>query len=98
MSRVEISQQDNQVKLAGVLNFQSVAELLSVEHAWLKSGNIDINLAEISQSNSAGLALLLEWMKMAKQKGLQIKYHSVPEQLLSIARAYGVDQELPLAV
>ena len=35
-------------------------------------------------------------MKIAQQKGLQIKYHNVPEQLLVIARAYGVDQDLPI--
>jgi len=36
-------------------------------------------------------------MKKAAQKGLQIKYHSAPEQLMKIAEAYGILQELPLS-
>jgi len=35
-------------------------------------------------------------MKMSQQKGLQIKYHSAPEQLVAIARVYGIDHELPV--
>ncbi|MCW9012656.1 MAG: STAS domain-containing protein [Gammaproteobacteria bacterium] len=89
-------QQDGQLKLAGVLDFHSVADLLKGDQSWLQGDQISIDLTEITQTNSAGLALLLEWMKMAQQKGLQIKYHSVPEQLLVIARAYGVDQDLPI--
>ena len=94
--KAEIQQQDGQVRLTGVLDSHSVADLLKGDSSWLKGDEIIVNLAEITHSSSAGLALLLEWMKMAQQKGLQIKYHSVPEQLLVIARAYGVDQELPI--
>jgi len=35
-------------------------------------------------------------MKKAQQKGVQIKYHSAPKQLMVIAQAYGIDHELPL--
>jgi ABC-type transporter Mla MlaB component len=39
---------------------------------------------------------LLEWQKIARQKQVSIQYHNVPEQLLIIARAYGVDQLLSI--
>lgn len=94
--KAELQQQDGLLKLVGALDFHSVADLLGADASWLNGDEIAIDLAEITQTNSAGLALLLEWMKMAQQKGFQIKYHSVPEQLLVIARAYGVDQDLPI--
>ena len=95
MTAASISQQGEGFKLSGRLDFSSVASLLS-GNDWLQSGQVQIDLSEVQQSNSAGLALLLEWMKIAQQKGVQIKYHNVPEQILVIARAYGVDQDLPI--
>lgn len=96
MSQLSVNRQDDQLSLSGKLDFQSVAELLAGEPPWTNGGEIHIDLADISHSNSAGLALLLEWLKKAQQKGLQIKYHNVPEQLLVIARAYGVEKDLPI--
>ena len=81
-------------RLTGVLDFQSVVSLYQ-QDIW-SAGNPEVDLSGVTHSNSAGIALLLEWLKLARQKGLQIKYHKLPEQLGVIARAYGVDQELPL--
>ena len=97
----KIEQNKGQIKLSGQLNFDTVAQLLNktgidFQAIPAENGQIDVDLSNISRFNSASLALLIEWMKMSQQKGLQIKYHSAPEQLLAIARAYGIDQELPL--
>ena len=97
MSTLSISRQDGQFRLAGTLDFSSVAELLATDPGWPAGAEIHIDLADVRHSNSAGLALLLEWMQKAQQKGRQIKYHNVPEQLLVIARAYGVENDLPVA-
>ena len=96
MSRLTVSRRDDRLCLGGRLDFQSVAELLADDPLSLDGSELHVDLADIRQSNSAGLALLLEWLKKAQQKGLQIKYHNVPEQLLVIARAYGVDSDLPM--
>lgn len=94
-------QSKGQIKLVGQLNFESVAQLLkqncvsfNVEQA--EKGEIAVDLSGVSRFNSASLTLLLDWMKKAQQNKLQIKYHSVPEQLMVIAQAYGIDHELPL--
>jgi len=95
----KLEQTQNQVKLTGELNFESVAQLLNkpeINFDMAENAQIEVDLSQISRFNSASLALLLEWMKMADQKGLQIKYHSAPEQLMQIAQAYGFQDELPL--
>jgi len=97
----KVEQNSNQIKLLGQLNFDTVAQLLSgsaVDFGQLDSENgpVNVDLSDITRFNSASLALLLEWMKMSQQKGLQIKYHNAPEQLMAIARAYGIDHELPM--
>ena len=94
-------QSKGRIKLVGQLNFTSVAQLLnqggvSFDAEQAENGQIAIDLSEISRCNSASLTLLLDWMKKAQQKGVQIKYHSAPTQLMIIAQAYGIDHELPL--
>jgi len=97
---LNIEQTQNQVKLSGELNFETVAGLLNqpqINFDVAENAQIDVDLSQISRFNSASLALLVEWMKKAEQSGVQIKYHSAPEQLMKIAEAYGVQQELSLS-
>jgi phospholipid transport system transporter-binding protein len=94
--KLAVEHSDGYIRLNGPLDFSTVAELLDSGMDWPSEGDIHIDLAGIGHSNSAGLALLLEWLQKAQQKGRQIKYHNVPEQLLGIARAYGIDRDLPL--
>lgn len=94
---VKFLQDKAQVRLSGELNFESVADLLNNSQLSFENGDVEVDLSEISRFNSASLALLVEWLKMARKKGVQIKYHSVPEQLMVIAQAYGIDHELPLS-
>ncbi|HED34031.1 MAG TPA: STAS domain-containing protein [Gammaproteobacteria bacterium] len=96
-SSAKFSQHKAQVKLSGELNFESVADLLNNTQISFENGDVEVDLSEISRFNSASLALLVEWLKIAQKKGVQIKYHSVPEQLMVIAQAYGIDHELPLS-
>ena len=97
MNPLPISRDGDRLSVHGDLSFDSVAEALRRSLDWPEQTDIEIDLAGVSRSNSAGLALLLEWLKNAQQKGRQIKYHNVPEQLLTIARAYGIDDDLPIA-
>ena len=91
-----IQSSDGMIKIVGELDFVSSQYLSTQLNCWPNAGEIHVDLSAVIQSNSAGLAFLLEWMKIAQQKSRQIKYHNVPEQLLVIARAYGIDEQLPL--
>jgi len=57
---------------------------------------LDIDLANVTRSDSAGLALLVEWIRSARQKNKTIVFHNVPDQILAIAGASGVDELLPI--
>ncbi len=94
---ITLTQDHGRVKLSGEMNFDSVARLLNSAQISFENGDLAVDLSAVSRFNSASLTLLLEWMKKAQQKGVQIKYHSVPEQLMVIAKAYGIDHELPLS-
>jgi len=95
----KLEQDKSQVKLFGQLDFDTVADLLNkpeIDFDSVENAQMEVDLSQITRFNSASLALLIEWMKLAGQKGLQIKYHNAPEQLMNIAQAYGFHEELPL--
>lgn len=93
---INVQRTANRIELTGVLDHQSVAEVLAQSRDWFNGSDLIISLQGISQTNSAGLAMLLEWQKIARHKQVSIQYHALPEQLRNIARAYGVDQLLPV--
>ena len=50
-----------------------------------------MNLGEVTRVDSAGLALLLEWLRLARSEGRAMRFTALPDKLLAIARLSGVD-------
>lgn len=83
-------------KMTGILDFESVPVV------WQKSQvlfsaceTLDIDFSEISHSNSAALALLIEWMRSAKSNNQTITFQHLPLQMQEIAKVCGVAEDLP---
>lgn len=53
-----------------------------------------IDLAGVTSADSAGLALLIEWVRLGKQQDCDIKFLNMPTQMLPLARLFGVDHLL----
>ena len=85
------------VEIHGDLNFASVALLWNTIRQCLREGDaLDIDLSHVERSDSAGLALLVECLRHARQSGKTIRFFNIPAQMLAIARVSGLDQVLPL--
>lgn len=89
---------DGRLQLQGELSFATVPalwrhslELLSAEE------QICVDLKQVQRSDSAGLALLVEWMRAAKRLGKPVQFLNMPQQMLDIARVSSLDQVLPLS-
>ncbi len=54
------------------------------------------DLAGVTRVDSAGVALLLAWLRGARERGLELRLRNVPEQLRSIAEVSDLDALLPL--
>lgn len=83
--------------LEGELGFTTVPALLS--HSGMDiSGtpDLEVDLRGVTRADSAGLALLVEWLRESEQAGQRIAFVNVPSQLLSIARVCGLDEILSL--
>jgi len=93
----EISQVDSgRFKLKGELSFVSVQAAMkkAAEFFDFPTGKMVFDLAGITKADSAGLALLLEWLRLAGLSGVDLHYVNLPRQLLAMAHVAGVDEIL----
>jgi phospholipid transport system transporter-binding protein len=82
-------------RVIGSLHFTTVSALLPVGVEAIKGGRADvIDLAGVTASDSSGLALLVEWLSVAKAAARTVKYENIPSQLQQLARLSEVEELL----
>jgi phospholipid transport system transporter-binding protein len=82
--------------LTGDLNFSTVPALRAgPDFKATDRPRISIDLAGVTRSDSAGLALLIEWLRESERLGKSITFMNMPVQMQSIARVCGLDGILP---
>lgn len=92
---------DGSFAIIGELNHQSVPAVLKKSSGIFftdggNSGDLAIDLKAVSRSDSAGVALLVEWMRQAKKNNKTIRFNNIPEQMHEIAVVSGVDKLLAM--
>jgi phospholipid transport system transporter-binding protein len=81
--------------LNGEMTFETAERILMAsEEPFEQHTRIEVDLAGITRSDSAGLALLLEWITWANHTVREIRFLSMPERILAIARTTEVEQLL----
>jgi phospholipid transport system transporter-binding protein len=81
--------------VSGAVTLANVALLLEDGRRHLAEGVQTVDLAEVSEMDSALLALLLTWLRDARLQGHSLAFANLPQSLRTIARLYGVDDLLP---
>ncbi len=85
----------DQFVISGNLSFATATELLKQSEQLFESANvINVNLAAVTHADSAGLALLLEWLRYGKRTNKTVRYHELPAQLRSLAAISEVESLL----
>lgn len=87
------------LRIRGEMSFASVLALLEQTRPLLADGHgrLEIDLAEVSRVDSAGLALMIEWLRQAHHSQRELCFLHLPAQLRAIAEASDLDEILPLA-
>ena len=89
----QIEKQEDRLVVSGDLNFSTVPRLWQDSLVLLAaSPKWNFDLAKINFSNSAGLALLIEWVKYAKKMQKEIYFHHIPAQFRSIIDATSMNE------
>jgi len=94
-----MSQADEQIRLnktseyhyqlTGSLSFKQVSTVVNLLDSAIANANnsdVSVDLSGITHSDSAGLALLIEWLRRARQQSVRLVFLNLPDQLHEIAR------------
>jgi len=95
--QAEITQHSNQqYNISGTVDLTTAPELIRKAVALFKNADkkINIDLSQVTSSNSAALALILEMLKQARKNQIELHFEHLPETMLTIAKAYGIDREI----
>ena len=94
MSRLSIIDQGGgHFSIDGDLTFATIDKQTVKSLAFLTtSKHITIDLGHVSCTDSAGLAVMIEWIKYTRSHRTQIAFKNIPEQLLKLAKLSGFDK------
>ncbi len=77
--------------------FGSVSELLPWrEPSAAGTGSLVVDLQGVKRADSAGLALILEWIDLAGAGGNELRFANLPESLARIAALTNLDSLIPM--
>lgn len=84
---------DGRTRVGGALEFRTVTALLPLGTDAIKEGRASaIDLSGVTLSDSAGLALLIEWLSVARAVGHTLRYENIPSQLRQLSALSDVDE------
>lgn len=94
-----VAQGDGYFLVDGDLTFASINKrVLKSMHFLTAHKDITIDLGQVQNTDSAGLALMIEWIRYCRSKRAALYFCNVPAQLLSLARLSGFDKDAHFAV
>ncbi|VAX08641.1 hypothetical protein MNBD_GAMMA26-2070 [hydrothermal vent metagenome] len=99
MSGAVIRQNSNgDLMVTGELGFATAFSLLEQGGKFMHDQKeLTVDLGEVTGTDSAGLALMLEWLDRHNASKQKLFFRNIPESLLEIARVSNLAGLLPLA-
>ena len=83
---------DGRFALNADLTFETVTSMLDAsERMFAAHEQISVDMSGVRQADSAGLALLIEWLSRARSAGRRITYANIPAQIAAVARISEVE-------
>jgi phospholipid transport system transporter-binding protein len=92
-ARALVNIQDNILTLSGILDHESVLAVNSQGQQWLREVNSTeciLDLVGVSYSSSAGIALVLGWLRLAEQQQKSLRIGKAPANMAALAAVSGL--------
>ncbi len=87
---------EGQMAVLGEATVETVESLFVEGLAFMKkAGKLDINFGALTRVDSAALALLFGWIRVARQQNILLTFSDLPQQVLDLSRVAGIDTLLP---
>lgn len=81
-------------EVSGRMTFQTVPQFMAHTHEWLQggSGQVTVDMHGVTLADSAGLALMLEWLQMARAAKREIVFTHIPDQVRDLIHVNGLQR------
>jgi phospholipid transport system transporter-binding protein len=88
---------DGTAEVSGELTFATVPAYLQGNGALFAGrGDLTIDLRGVMRADSAGVALLVEWLRLARAAGRTLRYRNLPPQVDALVRVSGLEKAFAL--
>ncbi len=84
-------------RVDGDLTFETVPELwhqAPARFAGITGDTLTVDLTAVRRADSAGLALLVAWVRWGRQRGVRVRFTRPPKSLQALAAAAGLQSLL----
>ena len=98
MAKASIQRDGATLHVCGELDFDSVADLWDTTGSLFRAEPVHrIDLSGVQRSNSAGVALMVEWLRQARRRQWPLAFVNIPDQIRAIIEVAELETVLPLA-
>lgn len=93
MSSIKVKQATVKgLEIEGDLTFSTIDKnTAKIMDKLLTPNDITVNLKLVEAIDSAGLALIIEWLKIARSRNIKLAFINVPDQLQALAHLSGFE-------
>ena len=93
MSTGDIHYQNETFVITGSLDYSNVNLIYQKSLGHLNAASqLIFDFSQVKSINSSGIALMIEWLKFAKEHKKKIQFHHIPNHLLTISKTAGIDK------
>lgn len=90
-----ISTESEWMVVQGNLTIETVPQLFESGLQHLTDDDLNVDFSRVDSVDSAAVSMLLGWTRAAQRSRHELRVKGLPEDLLSLARLYGVAELLP---
>lgn len=83
--------------VSGDVTMDNVNTLLGEGVRAIRDGSVELDFAQVEKMDSAAVSLMLVWLREAQRSKASLRFINVPDNMLSLARMYGVAGMLGLS-
>ena len=80
----------SKIAVRGPITFSNVVELTQQGIGLIDSHCQVVDLNEVTEVDSSAVSMLLEWLRIAKMRKLDLHFVNLPENLNSLLKLYGL--------
>ena len=91
-----IRRDGRRIVVSGPVTLGNARQLLEEGRRHFAEGAATVDLSEVTEMDSALLALSLAWLREAREAKRELSFANPPEALQTLSRLYGVETLLPV--